>query len=313
MSPSLALENQVKRDLEALRSSLVARFGHCGFQARLLPSTIGQLRIEATVVVPQLEGELRRRLQVPSLELTIKLAASGPTRRLSTEPTPLYRQHPVRFAGPTLTTELTFADGPLAPVTDAEGATLVRCRDGTSGWILAPLGELQERLPFQPARGACDDVVQAARRYVGVPYVLGGATSKGLDCSSLVQRAFFEGAHIVLPRHSTDQLAHGGPTEPCAPMPGDLLLLQGSDEGLSHVVLVAGVDPLRAIHASLSRGRVVEEDLSQLLSREVAKRHTGFRDLYQRHQELVSSGATSLPLAGAGGSRTLPRTGLRAR
>lgn len=68
-----------------------------------------------------------------------------------------------------------------------------------------------------------DTVVATAKKYLGVPYVWGGTSPSGLDCSGLVQITFKE-LGIDLPRVSRDQATAG---QPVASMddarPGDLI------------------------------------------------------------------------------------------
>ncbi|GAB1644139.1 transglycosylase SLT domain-containing protein [Krasilnikovia sp. MM14-A1259] len=80
-----------------------------------------------------------------------------------------------------------------------------------------------------PARSASGgvtgpDVVAAAKKYLGVPYVFGGTDpSRGLDCSGLVQRAYADlGVH--LPRLADQQATVGQPVASLADaQPGDIL------------------------------------------------------------------------------------------
>ncbi len=83
-----------------------------------------------------------------------------------------------------------------------------------------------------------DDVVRAARKYLGVPYVWGGTNpATGLDCSGLVQKVFSEFG-IEVPRVSRDQ-ARAGTAVPnlAAARPGDLVAF-GSP--VDHIGIYAG-------------------------------------------------------------------------
>ena len=66
-------------------------------------------------------------------------------------------------------------------------------------------------------------VVASAEKYLGVPYVFGGTSTSGLDCSGLVQKAYGD-LGISLPRVAADQ-AHAGVAVPSLAQaePGDIL------------------------------------------------------------------------------------------
>jgi hypothetical protein len=81
------------------------------------------------------------------------------------------------------------------------------------------------------------DVVAAAKKYLGVPYVFGGTNPKtGLDCSGLVQRVYKD-LGIDLPRLVRDQRNEGTAVPNlAAAKPGDLLVF----EGYQHIGIYLG-------------------------------------------------------------------------
>jgi len=90
-------------------------------------------------------------------------------------------------------------------------------------------------------------IVATAVRFSGVPYLWGGITPLGFDCSGLVKSVFgFHG--ITLPRDSRDQRNEGFEVARASVNPGDLLFFPG------HVAISCGGEEF--VHASASRGMV---------------------------------------------------------
>lgn len=67
-------------------------------------------------------------------------------------------------------------------------------------------------------------VVAEAEKYLGVPYVWGGTTPSGFDCSGLVQYVYAQ-LGIALPRNSEAQYEFG--TVTTSPVPGDIVHYSG--------------------------------------------------------------------------------------
>jgi len=70
-------------------------------------------------------------------------------------------------------------------------------------------------------------LVAAATKYLGVPYVWGGESADGLDCSGLVQRSM-QDLGIDVPRVARDQMKLGTAVPSLdQALPGDLVVFKG--------------------------------------------------------------------------------------
>jgi cell wall-associated NlpC family hydrolase len=120
-----------------------------------------------------------------------------------------------------------------APVKDASSAVSGAQR---TGGVAAPGAD----------NGTTDggDVVAAARKYLGVPYVWGGNNPAiGLDCSSLVQHTFRD-LGVKMPRVARDQAKMGTEVPSLSQAkPGDLIVTRGG----GHIGIYLGDN--RMLHA----------------------------------------------------------------
>lgn len=107
---------------------------------------------------------------------------------------------------------------------------------------LYDLTRFDDPLPLEPVDTNIDMAELAAEvtSHLGTPYVWGGTTPDGFDCSGLMQFCYREALGIELPRVSYEQQYVGEPVEFDDLMFGDLLFFSDPGRGTHHVAMYLG-------------------------------------------------------------------------
>lgn len=139
---------------------------------------------------------------------------------------------------------------------------------GYPGWVLtAHLGEVDDPAPHPAPIGADGPwLVVTAAAYLATPYLWGGLSADGIDCSGLVHRVA-RAAGLRVPRDASDQGDALPPVDLDEVAVGDLYLFARPGRRVHHVAFAAapaGAAARRVLHAPDSGPvrRVVEEDLT---------------------------------------------------
>jgi cell wall-associated NlpC family hydrolase len=192
-------------------------------------------------------AQLERDQYVGYLPAAVLGAPSAPTHRVAALRTHAYPGPAIK-----LPPRLALSLGAQLSVVGREGDFAVS-DDGLYLWSRS----LTEVSAHEP------DWVAVAERFVGTPYLWGGRTSEGIDCSGLVQTALMAGG-LASPRDSDMQEAGLGEPiaidDPAAPLArGDLMFWKG------HVGIMR--DPVTLLHANGWHMKTVSEPLAQARER----------------------------------------------
>lgn len=99
--------------------------------------------------------------------------------------------------------------------------------------------------------------VRTAQRYAGTPYVWGGESARGFDCSGFIIRVMRDLGYRALPHSAAEQFNYGKPIAQALLKPGDLVFFANTYKpGISHVGIFLG--RRRFIHAAgTGKGTIV--------------------------------------------------------
>lgn len=167
-----------------------------------------------------------------------------------------------RATARSLSADIVTADGRRRVPTGARVALkrgVVELADGQRGAVAAGSVRREQELRVEARHLALPELAQ--KWYGGAPYLWGGRTEWGIDCSGLVQ-AVYALRGMELPRDSDQQFGQGREvpvkSDGLGYEAGDLLFFAERSR-VSHVALWAGAG--RIVHSALSRGGVGRDHL----------------------------------------------------
>jgi hypothetical protein len=133
-------------------------------------------------------------------------------------------------------------------------APLVDLPDGRRATVIAGQVTAYDRVVSRA--GAVSPDLWALQTFAGTPYLWGGVTPWGADCSGLVQTTFLARG-VILPRDAAQQAASGEAVEPGHHRAGDVLFFAERGDRITHVAIASERDTL--VHSTLACGGLVRE------------------------------------------------------
>lgn len=134
----------------------------------------------------------------------------------------------------------------------------VRLPCGTPAWVQRGDGDIRET-PWARPRAPVEDMVALSKRFLGLPYLWGGTSPLGLDCSGFVQLVYGM-CGIPILRDADIQFEGSGLAEvaPGEERAGDLVFFGRAKDRIGHVGLMIGPDEF--INATTYQKPVVRID-----------------------------------------------------
>jgi cell wall-associated NlpC family hydrolase len=205
-------------------------------RARLAAEAAARARAQAAAIARQ-RAEAAQRAKAQAAAAAAAAAAHRAATSTTTTTT-AGTTATTTTAGTTATTTTTGTTTTTTPATSDP-----RPAPAHSAAVAPPVPTPVLTLPSLPPVSASASIVvgghpqaaQVALQYIGVPYVWGGASPSGFDCSGLVSYVFAQ-LGVTLPHYAADQYTYGVPVDQNQLQPGDLVFF----DALNHVGIYIG-------------------------------------------------------------------------
>lgn len=126
--------------------------------------------------------------------------------------------------------------------------------NGTNGYVSS------DYVSISSSSSQASQIIATAKEYLGTPYVYGGTSPKGFDCSGLIYYVFKQYGYSLY-RCADDMYYHDGvEVSKSELIPGDLVFFSSASYPVGHVGMYIGNNQF--IHASSGSGKVVITNLT---------------------------------------------------
>ncbi len=155
-------------------------------------------------------------------------------------------------------------------VTGKTGSWYAVSYNGLSGYMST------DYVKLSTGNTVANQIVATAKQYLGTPYVYGGSSPRGFDCSGFMYYLYGQYGYKLWRTASTQWANNGIKVEKSRLQPGDLVFFSDSVDPIGHVGMYIGDNQF--IHASSGKGCVV---ITSLSASYYANHYTGAKRIIQ--------------------------------